>query len=84
MKNPKFNRLLTFLILLLGGLLAAAPLAVPGLAEISRFCVCAGCLIAGFGILYGALTVRCPHCNRPLPLFGPQKDACPQCGQKFI
>ncbi len=39
-----------------------------------------GVLVAGSGLVFGMVSLRCPSCGGPLPLYG-FDGCCPNCGK---
>lgn len=42
--------------------------------------VLVGILVAGSGLVFGLISLRCPCCGGPLPLYG-FDGCCPNCGK---
>ncbi len=82
MVNPNICRWLMFGLLIVGLIIAVIGMLVFGLEPLSPLFLL-GAAIGGGGILFGLVTLRCPHCRRLLPFRGVFTPYCPHCGQKI-
>lgn len=83
MNNPNINRIVSYLITILGMMIAGISAIIFGVEPLPIMFY-AGVVIAFGGMVYGILTIRCPHCQRLLHIKGITPDKyCPYCGKKI-
>ena len=81
MKHPNRNRIISYLLMILGIAIAGISAIIRGVEPLhTMFYI--GAALAVIGIIYGLVSVRCPYCKRLLHLRGimPEK-VCPYCGK---
>ena len=83
MKNPNVCRKIMYVLIVTGLIIANGSALLYGTDPLPVGSA-VGAMIAFAGIIFGFLTVRCPHCGKLLNLKGWDTDYCPACGHHCI
>ncbi len=83
MKNPNVCRKIMYVLIFIGLIIANGSAVLFGTDTMSLGFIIGGFIAAG-GILWGYLTVRCPHCGKLLSLKGWDSEYCQHCGESVV
>ena len=83
MKNPNVCRKIMYALIFSGLIIANGSAVLFGTDTMSPGFIMGG-FVAVIGIVFGFLTVRCPHCGKLLNLKGWDTEYCSHCGESVV